>query len=174
MTITVDEYIFDFPAAKELYKFDQKDPISPYFHGADMMKSVDVMAEFAGYYLWIEIKNYTDDIIEKMKSEGDQRKDGDAYHAKSYLRNNLVQKYRDTFLYRYAEQKVDKPIFYVCLLNFDSALRVFFKREVAKSIPVHKPTTRWKRNIIDGFFVVNEVDWTRNASLSKIGTCRHV
>lgn len=174
MKVTVDEYIFDFPEAKELYKFDETDKLSPYFHGVSMMKSVDVMAEFAKFYLWIEIKNFTDEDIALMKKEGNQRKPGDEKHIKITLRNNLVRKYRDTFLYRYAEQKIDKPICYVCLLNFDSALRVFFRGEVAKNIPAGMPTKRWKRGIIDSFIVVNEEDWVRNPMLSKLGTCVHV
>lgn len=174
MKVTVDEYIFDFPDAKELYKFDEKDKLSPYYHGVDMLKSVDVMAEFAKFYLWIEIKNFTDEDIALMKMEGDQRKVGDEKHIKISLRNNLVHKYRDTFLYRYAEQKIDKPICYVCLLNFDSALRVFFRGEVAKLIPAGRPSRRWKREIINGFFVVNEADWKRNSILSSLGTCVHV
>ena len=74
----------------------------------------------------------------------------------------------------YAEQKIDKPICYVCLLNFDSALRVFFRGEVARLIPAGRPSRRWKREIINGFFVVNEADWKRNSILSSLGTCVHV
>ena len=56
----------------------------------------------------IEIKHFTDEDIARMKIERDQRKGGDLYHIKDHLRNNLVRKYRDTFLYRYAEKKLDK------------------------------------------------------------------
>ena len=90
MKIIVDEYAFDFPSAKELYKFDETDKLSLYYHGAPMMKAVDVMAEFPKFYIWIEIKHYTDEDIVRMKQEGDQRKNGDEYHIKTHLRNNLA------------------------------------------------------------------------------------
>ena len=173
MKVVVDEYEFDFPSAKELYKFDEKDKLSPHFHGADMMKAVDVMAEFSNCYLWIEIKHYTEEDIALIKQEGDQRKSKDMYHTKSYLRNNLVRKYRDTFLYRYAEQKLDKPIVYICLLNFDNALKSHFRRELAQYIPTNLPTRRWKRNIINGLVIVDEKDWRRNEKLLRFGTCKH-
>ena len=47
----VDGYEFDFPLAKTLYKFDESDKLSPYYHGANMMKAVDAVAEFSEYYL---------------------------------------------------------------------------------------------------------------------------
>ena len=175
MKVTVDEYKFDFPSAKELYKFDETDNLSPHYHGVSVLKAVDVMAEFSNCYLWIEIKQYTDEDIVRLKKEGDQRKPCDKYHIKSYLRNNLVGKYRDTFLYRYAEQKLDKPIFYVCLLNFDSALKTHFRKELIRFIPTGIPNNkRWKRKIIEGLIVVDEKDWVRNPKLSDFGTCKHL
>ena len=109
-----------------------------------------------------------------MKIERDQRKGGDLYHIKDHLRNNLVRKYRDTFLYRYAEKKLDKSIIYVCLLNFDSALKSHFRRELEREIPVKIPTKKWKRRIINGVLVVSAEDWERNKVLSSLGTCRHI
>lgn len=170
----VDGYEFDFPLAKTLYKFDESDKLSPYYHGANMMKAVDAIAEFSEYYLWIEIKHFTDEDIARMKIERDQRKGGDLYHIKDHLRNNLVRKYRDTFLYRYAEKKLDKSIIYVCLLNFDSALKSHFRRELEREIPVKIPTKKWKRRIINGVLVVSAEDWERNKVLSSLGTCRRI
>lgn len=170
----VDEYEFDFPLAKNLYKFDETDNLSPYYHGANMLKAVDVIAEFSKYYLWIEIKHYTDEDIAQMKKEGDQKKSADTYNIKNYLRNNLVRKCRDTFLYRYAEKKLDKSVIYVCLLNFDSALKSHFRRELERHIPLKAPTKKWKRNIIDGLLVISAEDWDRNKILSSLGTCKRI
>ena len=47
----------DFPNALALYKFDERERLSPTFHGAPM-KAVDVLAEFPTFQLWIEIKEY--------------------------------------------------------------------------------------------------------------------
>lgn len=174
MKVVVDEYEFDFPDAISLYRFDEKDNQSPYYHGVNTMKAVDVMAEFAKYYVWIEIKCYTEEKIEMLKREGDQRKPDDDYHTKSWLRNNLARKYRDTFIYRYAEKKIDKPIKYICLLNFDNALKSYFRHELKEYIPVGTPSKRWKREIIDGLIVVDEEAWNRNAALLALGTCHKV
>lgn len=171
MKVIVDDYEFDFPTAKELYKFDETDKLSIHYHGVSVLKAVDVMAEFSKFYMWIEIKSYTDEDIMKLKKEGDQRKKNDKEHIKSYLCNNLARKYRETFIYRFAEDKIDKPVIYVCLLNFDSALKLYFKRELQKRIPIDKPSKRWKKSILDQLVVVNETDWARNKTLSSLGTC---
>jgi hypothetical protein len=170
----VDEYEFDFPLAISLYKFDETDKLSPHYHGANMMKAVDVIVEFASCYLWIEIKHYTNEDIAQLKQERDQKKSVDTYHIKNYLRNNLVRKYRDTFLYRYAEKKLDKSIIYICLLNFDSALKSHFRRELERDIPVKIPTKKWKRSIIKGLLVISAEDWERNIVLSSLGTCKRI
>lgn len=139
MTTTIDGYIFDFPGAKELYKFDETDNQSPHFHGVSVLKSVDVMAVLPKFDMWIEIKDYQDDEIQQMLKEGDQRKKGDLYHHKTWLRNNLIRKYRDTFLYRFAENKIEKPIVYVCLLNFDPILLSYIRQELKKIFRVEFP-----------------------------------
>ena len=40
MTITVDGYRFDFPNALEAFKFDEKDSLSPHYHGVDALKDM--------------------------------------------------------------------------------------------------------------------------------------
>lgn len=174
MRVIVDGYEFNFPKAKELYKFDETDKLSVHYHGVSCLKAVDVMAEFTDFYMWIEIKSYPDEYIIKLKKEGDQRKKNDEHHIKSYLCNNLARKYRETFIYRFAENKIDKPIVYVCLLNFDSALKLHFKQELQNCIPIGKPSNRWKKFILEQLVVVNEKDWVRNETLSLLGTCQHV
>ncbi len=174
MTATVDGYIFDFPGAKELYKFDETDNQSPHYHGVSVMKSVDVMAIFSKFDMWIEIKDYQDEEIQRMQKEGDQRKKGDTYHLKTWLRNNLVRKYRDTFLYRYAENKIGKPIIYVCLLNFDPTLLSYIRQELIRNIPCGIPTKRWNRPLIERLIVLDEKAWGRNKVLQQIGTCTKI
>ena len=174
MQVVVDGYEFDFPNALQLFRFDEKENISPHYHGVNALKAVDVMAEFKNFYLWVEIKCYTDEDIDRLNQEGDQRKDGDDYHTKSWLRNNLARKYRDTFVYRFAENKIDKPIVYACLLNFDNALKTYFRKELRSFIPCGIPNKRWKHKIIDSLIVISEEDWSRNEMLSSLGTCRKI
>lgn len=173
LDLTEERYRFDFPKAKELYKFDERDTLSPTFHGAPM-KAVDVMAEFDKFQLWIEIKGYTDEDIQHLKNEKDQKKAGDNYHIKDYLVKNFKGKFRDTFLYRYCEDKIKKPIIYVCLTNFDNTLNSYFKKELMRHIPGDKANPkRWTKELIpkDKIFVVNEATWERNFQ-NMIGICK--
>ena len=172
LDLTEERYRFDFPKAKELYKFDERDSLSPTFHGAPM-KAVDVMAVFDNFQLWIEIKGYTDEDIQQLKNERDQRKPGDEYHIKDYLVKNFKGKFRDTFLYRYCEDMISKPIIYICLTNFDDAENNYFKKELKRQVPGGKANKkRWIKELIpqDKIFVVNESTWKRNFQ-DKFGTC---
>ena len=174
LTLTEEKFEFDFPNAKVLYKFDETDPRLPTFHGVPM-KAVDVMAEFANFQLWIEIKEFQISDIATMKKEGDQRKKKASTHKQNHLIKNLKYKFRDTFLYRFCENKLDKKIIYVCLTNFDDALNGFFKRELKKQIPTNGASKRWQKQLLDEFhlMVVNIDSWQRNFE-DKFGICRKI
>lgn len=175
LMLSEEKFEFDFPTAKALYKFDERDSLSPYHHGAPM-QAVDVMAEFPTFQLWIEIKEFLPEEIQTMIKEGDQRKKGDNIHNKANLTKNLKHKFRDTYLYRYCENKINLPIVYVCLTNFDAALNGFFKKELIKQIPTALANKkRWQRALIenDRVFVVNMEAWERNFE-AKFGTCKKI
>lgn len=174
LTLAEEQFEFDFPEAISLYKFDEKDRLSPTFHGAPM-QAVDVMAEFPKFQLWIEIKEFQFSEIEAMKKEGDQQKKGQNVHNKAHLTKNLKHKFRDTFLYRFCENKIDKEIVYVCLTNFDDALNCYFKRELQKHIPSEKPSKRWSKRLLNKtlLFVVNQDAWNRNF-VHKFGSCTKI
>lgn len=167
MNVTVDGYEFNFPNAIEAYKFDETDNMSPHHHGVAHFKAVDVMVELPDKYLFIEIKTYED--FRKLEEKPDRY---DGYSPSVELRRNLVGKYRDTFIYRYCEDKLDKEIFYICLLNFDAALRDRFAKELRKHIPAGKGNARrWRKKFLpkENLIVVDENSWNRN--LSDWGTC---
>lgn len=171
LSLTEEKFRFDFPQANALYKFDERDPLSPTFHGVPM-QAVDVIAEFSDFQLWIEIKEFQPSEIEAMKKEGNQQKKGQNVHNKAHLTNNLKHKFRDTFLYRFCENKWDKKIVYVCLTNFDDALNVFYRKELRKQIPTGFASERWNKQLLDKslLFVVNEESWHRNLE-GKFGKC---
>lgn len=169
--IRTDGYEFDFPKAKALYKFDEPDKAQPYFHGVShAMKAVDVMVELVDRYLFIEIKRYDSGF-----ENGHPLED-----AKAYLINTSVTKFRDTFLYRYCEEKLDKPVIFICLIDkLDSAMLGTLRKAIGRKIPVGLPAIlkergRWKRPLLeDGkCLVVNEQRW--NASnLAAFGSCKY-
>lgn len=174
LTLTEEKFEFDFPNAKALYKFDERDPLSPTFHGVPM-QAVDVMAEFPNFQLWIEIKEFQPSEIDKMKKEGDQQKKGNDEHNKAHLTKNLKHKFRDTFLYRFCENKLDTKIVYVCLTNFDDALNLYYRKELQKQLPTGFRSTRWEKQLLDKNFllVVNKDSWKRNLE-EKVGKCNKI
>ena len=174
LTLSEEKFEFDFPKAKALYKFDERDALSPTFHGAPM-QAVDVMAEFQEFQLWIEVKEFQPSEIEAMKKEGDQQKKGDNEHNKAHLTQNLKHKFRDTFLYRFCENKLDTKIVYVCLTNFDDALNGFYRKELQNHIPTGQASKRWSKQLLDKSFVmvVNTESWHRNLE-EKFGSCKKI
>ena len=171
LDLTEERVRLDFPNALALYKFDEKEKSSPTFHGAPM-KAVDVLAEFPTFQLWIEIKEYSHEGIQNMKDELDKNKQVKRENT-AWLTDYLKYKFRDTFLYRYCEEKIDLPVVYVCFTNFDSALNSFFRKELSRMLPVGKANPyRWKRELIakDRIFVVDQDAWKRNLE-AKFGEC---
>jgi hypothetical protein len=141
MRIEADGFAFDFTDALDAFIFDEKDRSKPTFHGQPM-KEVDVVAEFEGAYVYVEVKDFDDPEIYNGKSaddidETDLRTRHDHF---KWLKNYLKYKYRDSYLFRHAENKVDKPIHYICLLNFDNALNVRMKKALSQELPEYAPT----------------------------------
>lgn len=162
MNVDADGYRFTFPGALEAYVFDETDSAKPTFHGAPM-KAVDVMVELPDVYLYIEIKDYDDPAIYDVRYAGNDdeikrhRQDGFRW-----LKGYLKYKYRDTYLYRVAEYKVDKPVHYICLVNFDNALNNILKKELRRDLPVGNYCRRWYIAIATSCQVVNFDKWNSN------------
>lgn len=119
MRIEADGFRFDFTDAIDAFVFDETDKFKPMYHGlSHAMKAVDLIVELDSAYLFIEVKNF--------HSPGNYQ-EGDAFNN---LRNTLKLKFRDTWLYRWAENKVDKPIYYLCLLTLENALVSRMNKEI--------------------------------------------
>ena len=160
MKVESGGYIFDFKGALSAFVFDETDKSKPTFHGAPM-KGVDVMVELEQAYLFVEVKHYdnladfiknADDDIETIRKKQDHHK---------WLKNYLKYKFRDTYLYRYAEQKTDKPVHYLCLINFDNALNSAMNKILKKELPVGKPTNRWILKLAESCQILNMATWNK-------------
>jgi len=164
-----DNYKFYFTDAIDAYKFDETDKTNPHFHGAPM-KAVDIIAEFKDAYIFVEMKNY-DDITEYDEKNFVGKKEIKEKREKfKWLKNYLKYKYRDTYLYRYAEAKVDKPVHYICLINFDNALNSRLNKALKKELPVGKVSKRWKNELANSCQVINLDKWNKNFPKWKV-TC---
>ena len=151
MRMSVDGFDFEFEGAINAFIFDEKDRNLPTFHGlSHAMKAVDLIVELENDYLFIEVKDF---------NAPDEYQDGNHF---DHLREVLKYKYRDTFLYRWAEKKIDKPIHYLCLLTLENALISRMNKEIRQQLPLGRPIDRWERGIVDHCVVLNEKGWNRN------------
>ncbi len=161
MKMVSDGFCFDFTNALDVFVFDEKDRTKPTYHGAPM-KAVDLVVEFPHVYVFVEIKDFDDpDMYNQRLAEDDEDIKDRRDHFK-WLKNYLKYKYRDTYLFRHAEEKVDKPIHYICLLTFDNALNTIMQKALWKELPVGLASRRWKREIVKSCHVVNLARWNEN------------
>jgi hypothetical protein len=93
----------DFMDAIDGFVFDQTNPQKDHFHAISKMHRVDFIVELEEAYLFVELKDPSNpkanpDAVHHFKSNLD------------HLISSLVDKFIHTFLYRWAEGQLDKPI----------------------------------------------------------------
>lgn len=158
--IEKDGFIFNFDNVLNAFVFDETDKNKPNYHGVTALKSVDIMVENDDYWYFIEIKDF-------HEPEQYQEEDG----AKN-LRQYLKYKYRDSYLYRHAEQAINKPIIYICLLvNMENALCEIMRKSLTAELPTGRGTPRWNIELAKACFVVNEDRWKKNFPSWSIRHC---
>lgn len=121
------------------------------------MKAVDLIIERQKEYLFVEVKNLA------LSSY-----DYGANRPFNHLIEALKYKFRDTFLYRYAEKKLDKPIRYICLIELDSPLLTRIAKELRLQLPVKTKTGRWKQPLAESVLVVDSDRWNRNFHFCRV------
>jgi hypothetical protein len=159
--VKADGFEFRFEDALDAFVFDETDSAKPTFHGAPM-KGVDIVAEFNKAYVYVELKDYDDTSIYDVLgvlTEDEKKSRQDCF---KWLKNYLKYKFRDTYLYRYAEQKVEKPVHYVCLITFDNALNSRMQKSLKQELPVGKVSRRWVFPLATSCQVVNLDKWNEN------------
>ena len=180
--ITTDGYIFDFADdVIDAYIFDSQEHNSI----QNMMKAVDVIAEFPDEYLFIELKKYQRGEIEfrcplwgdkgLIKSNCPLTMDDDKRTKATVKRiaHELRCKYCDTLLYYFAENKLDKQVNYICVVEGCDAAQTLRLGEILslqmpKGIP---PQTHWVRPIVKNLVVVNVNGWNASDKLNRYGRC---
>jgi hypothetical protein len=163
MKVQADGFEFGFPGAVEAFVFDQKDKLHPQFHGlSHSMRAVDLVVEFPNETLFIEVKDFhePDDYNFRAAVTSDER--GLRRERVNHLRNILVHKFRDTWLYRWSERAVgtpDKPVHYLCVLTLDNGLLGVVNKELRKVLPVGLVGPRWQRGHAQACVVLNPQRW---------------
>lgn len=182
--VKTDGFVFDLNNdAKNAFVFDN----ATHNGIRNMMKSVDVIAEFPEEYLFIELKKYRpmhggmefrcplSDDKHQTKTRCplyvDDDKRGNATVKR--IARDLRQKYFDTFLYYYAEDRMNKPVNFICVVEGCDAAQVLRLKEIIsglmpKGIPQH---TKWVRPILKNVVVVNVGGWNASKELKHYGHC---
>ena len=86
----------------------------------------------------------------------------------------MARKYRDSFIYRWAEQKLDKPVRYVVLVQLSTLQPPDFlaiDERLKRELPVSKIPPSWSRPVVDGMAVLNMAKWNE---LGIYGTVQRV
>lgn len=159
--VETDGFEFRFEDALDAFVFDETDSTKPTFHGAPM-KGVDIVTEFAEAYVYVELKDYDDPSIYDVLGASTEVETNSRQASFKWLKNYLKYKFRDSYLYRHAEQKVDKPVHYICLITFDNALNSRMQKSLKQELPVGKASSRWVHALATSCHVVNLDKWNEN------------
>ncbi|MBV6446596.1 hypothetical protein [Nitrosomonas sp.] len=159
--VEADGFEFQFTDALDAFIFDEKDSTKPTFHGAPM-KGVDIVAEFTHAYVYVELKDYDDPSIYDVLGTTNDEEKSQRQASFKWLKNYLKYKFRDSYLYRHAEQKVEKPVHYICLVTFDNALNSRMQKSLKKELPVGKVSSRWALDLAISCHVLNLDKWNEN------------
>ena len=163
MKVEVDGFEFDFSDALAAFVFDEKDAGKETFHGlSHAMKAVDLVVELEQAYLFIEVKDFHAPDDYDFRNSADDAQVGERRKRLDHLREVLKHKFRDSYLYRWAEQGVDKPVHYLCLLTLENGLLAVLKKELQKQLPVGCAGPRWKTEIARSCAVLNVERWNKN------------
>jgi len=139
----------------KIIKFDD-----PKGHGLSgyNMKAIDYIIEYSDKYVFLEIKdpdnpNARTTQIEEFKNE----------LMSENFRTDMAKKYRDTFIYRWAQDKTDKPIHYyvlVCLKELRVEQYIVLTDNLKKHLPQHYPE-KWKRPLAHKCAALPLKEWNK-------------
>jgi len=164
MKVRADGFEFEFPGALQAFVFDEKDKSKPAYHGlSHAMRAVDLVVELPNDTLFIEVKDFhaPDDYNFKAAATDDER--SERRQSLNHLRDVLVHKFRDTWLYRWSERATgspDKPVRYLCVLTLDNGLLGTVRKELSQALPAGTVGPRWQRDLAQTCVVLNPQRWS--------------
>lgn len=149
----------DFTDAIDAIVFDQMKSNQPNYHGIAEMHRVDFVVELEAATLFVEVK---DPGNPRAQAEGLEKFFAEL--KSGTLGDTFAAKFIDTFLYRWAEERLHKPVHYISLVTFeDSELLPNFSDEIAKKLPpMGKVMPRWKRRLAENCQVFNIELWNQS------------
>jgi len=163
-TVQEGELEFRFPKKASVLRFDGD------AHGlSHCMKAVDFIVEFADYYLFVEVKDPQD-----SRATEERRAAYAAKLSQPAFPQTLSRKFRDSILYRWAEEKLDKPVRYVVLLvldSLDAAAYLSLGEALEREIPCSGTPDSWSRPLAARSAVLSLEAWN---DLKLYGSVRRV
>ena len=163
-TLEEEDLQIDVKNATDAKKFDDAS------HGlSHCMKAVDFIVERPDRYLFIEFKD-----PQNPASAAQRQVDFQRNFLRGKLDQDLQYKYRDSFLYEWAEGRADKPIDYLVLIALDSltAAHLLTRTEdLKRKLPVQKSTSGpWVRPFVRSCALFNLASW--NSKLPDLPVTR--
>ena len=134
------------------------------------MKAVDFVVEFADRYVFIEFKD-----PQQPGSELTSEQDLIDYYQSERIDDELIYKYRDSFLYEWAAGRAERDVYYLVLIAIEQLTSADLdkkKRDLDRKLPVGIPRT-WHRPIARGCGVFNLASWNEqfpNLQVSRISS----
>lgn len=151
-----DDLQITLPAGISGRKFDDESS-----HGlSHCMKAVDFILELEDRTLFVEFKD--------PDNPNAKPKDSAAFLKKfmsGAIDSDLKTKYRDSWLYEYAEGRAKKPIYYLVLIGasgLSDADLLTRTDALRRQIPMSGPEDRaWKKPLVAGCAVMNLAAWNK-------------
>lgn len=155
-TFTEGNLKITFPRGTKARKFDDGS------HGlSHCMKAVDFIVEENDRILFIEFK----DLEHPDAPEENRIKDIKEFKSGN-LDKELQYKYRDTFLYEWASDNIDKPIYYWVLVAIETLTAPDLSArtdDLKRKLPLDgSPSGKWTRPIVADCMVFNIETWNRS------------
>ena len=137
--------------ANDVRKFDE--PSSP---KPGQMKAVDFILEYLDRYLFIEFKDpqHPDSNLTSYEALS-------AYYQSENIDQELVYKYRDSFLYEWAAGRAERDVYYLVLIAIEHLTSADLDRktrDLDRKLPV-EILGAWQRPIVSGCGVFNLALW---------------
>lgn len=147
----------EFKDAQHALKFDQNDAAHAEFHDLQNMPRIDFVVELPEAIFFVELKDPgRPDAIDVGSSRLLKKIENGTLEA------SLIEKYLYSFFFRWAENKLDKSVHYLCLITLESALLQQIEEKLEKQLKqLSEKSNRWVRSPLVSCQVHNIETWTK-------------
>lgn len=151
-TLHEGELEFVFPAESSANQFDDA------AHGlSHCMKAVDFIVELDDRYLFVEVKDPAHSrALPAARAAFAQEL------ASGALSVTLARKLRDSMLYRWAQEKLDKDVYYVVLIELSGlgpAEYLAVTETLQREVPLARMPASWRRPLVKDAVVLGMAAW---------------